>query len=75
MLYVMLRELKRKIKVCFYIFVQGTWGLLLLLLQLQFVPLAQVLVLMLSPERHHVPLKDVASLWSVSKVLHVVQNT
>lgn len=50
-----------------YLFVQDARGLLL-------VSLAQLLVLMLSFERHHILLKDVASLWGVSKILHVVQN-
>lgn len=50
-----------------YLFVQDTRGLLLF-------ALAQLLVLMLSFERHHILLKDVASLWGVSKILHVVQN-
>lgn len=39
-----------------------------------FVGLAQLLVLTLSRKGHHVLLKDVTSLWGVSKILHVVKN-
>jgi len=36
--------------------------------------LAQLLVLILSGEGHHVLPKDVASLWGVSKILHMVKG-
>lgn len=50
-----------------YLFVDDTGGWL-------FVALAKLLVLILPSEGHHVLLKDVASLWGVSKILHMVKE-
>lgn len=50
-----------------YLFVDDAGSVLL-------VALAELLVLILPSEGHHVLLKDVASLRGVSKILHVVED-
>lgn len=63
----MLGEKLQNQKKPIYPFVDDTGGWL-------FVALAQLLVLILPCEGHQVLLKDVASFWGVSKILHMVKE-